>query len=224
MATALFVFLITANVAEGFGTSDMPMQSNARPTYRQRHRPSTTPSLHFNILSHTKRKDIITWQLDLSANDEDSNSYESEGYANTDEIFMAGEASDSPQPSTTINNDVSSMPPFTPIELPIDGSLVVLLPAAVVAIFGIITSAMVFASSGDPILAPQGAEVSLIDSSNNDLDQSNHQCRGLGCGRSQESDLDSMRDFMGKFAKDQARSDSGVPALTTPGDASSVEI
>ena len=170
---------------------------------------------------------LTTGKLDLSANDEDSNSYESEGYAKTDEIFMAGKAPDSPQPSTTNNNnDVSSTPSFTPIELPIDGSLVVLLPAAVIAVFGIITSAMVFASSGDPILAPQGsnAEVSLIDNQgNNDLDQSN-QCRGLGCGRSQESDLDSMRDFMGKFAKDQARSDSGVPALTTPGDASSVEI
>ena len=224
MATALFVFLITANVAEGFGTSDMPMQSNARPTYRQRHRPSTTTSLYFNIISHNKRKEI-TWQLGQSA-EEDSNSYEREGYANTDEIIMAGEAPDSPQPSTTNNNDVSSTPSFTPIELPIDGSLVVLLPAAVIAVFGIITSAMVFASSGDPILAPQGsnAEVSLIDNQgNNDLDQSN-QCRGLGCDRSQESDLDSMRDFMGKFAKDQARSDSGVPALTTPGDASSVEI
>ena len=223
MATTLFVFLLAVNVVEGFGARDMPMQSSPRPTCRQRHRPSA-PSLHFNILSHTKRKDIITWQLDLSANDEDSNSYESEGYANTDEIFMAGEAPDSPQPSATNNNDVSSTTSFTPIELPIDGSLVVLLPAAVIAIFGIVTSAMVFASSGDPILAPQGTEVSLIDyQGNNDLDQSN-QCRGLGCGRSQESDLDSMRDFMGKFAKDQARSDSGVPALTTPGDASSVEI
>ena len=222
MATAIFAFLLTVNVAEGFGTSDMPMQSNARPKYRQRHRPSTTSSLPFYIVSHNKRKEI-TWQFGLSA-DENSNSYESEGYANTDEIFMAGEAPDSPQPSTTNNNDVSSTPSFTPIELPIDGSLVVLLPAAAIAIFGIITSAMVFASSGDPILAPQGTEVSLIDNQgNNDLDQSN-QCRGLGCGRSQESDLDSMRDFMGKFAKDQARSDSGVPALTTPGDASSVEI
>ena len=221
MATALFVFLLTVNVAEGFGTSDMPMQNSARPTCRQRHLPSA-PSLHFNIISHNKRKDI-TWQLGLSV-DEDSNSYESEGYANTDEIFMAGEAPDSPQPSTTSNNDVSSTPSFTPIELPIDGSLVVLLPAAVIAIFGIITSAMVFASSGDPILAPQGAEVSLIDSSKYyDLDQSK-QCRGLGCGRSQESDLGSMRDFMGKFAKDQARRDGYVPALTTPSDASSVEI
>ena len=221
MATALFAFLLTVNVAEGFGTSDMPMQSSARPTCRRRHRP-TAPSLHFNMISHNKRKGI-TWQLGQSADDE-SNSYGSDGYANTDEIFMAGEASDSPQPSTTNNNsDVSSMPPFTPIELPIDGSLIVLLPAAVIAIFGIITSAMVFASSGDPILAPQGAEVSLIDRSNYDLDQSN-QCRGLGCGRSQESDLDSMRYFMGKFAKDQARRGGDVPALTTPGGASSVEI
>lgn len=220
MATALFAFLLTVNAAEGFGTSDTPMQSSARPTCRQRHH-SSAPSLHFNMISHNKRKGI-TWQLGLSA-DDDSNSYGSEGNANTDEIFMVGEATDSPQPSTTNNNDVSSMPPFTPIELPIDGSLVVLLPAAVIAIFGIITSAMVFASSGDPILAPQGAEVSLIDSSNNDLDQSN-QCRGLGCGRSQESDLDSMRDFMGKFAKDQAQRDGDVPALTTPGGASSVEI
>ena len=221
MATALFVFLVTVNVAEGFGTTDMPMQSSATTTCRRRHH-SSAPSLHFNMIYHNKRKSI-TWKLGLSA-DDDSNSSESDGYANTDEIFMAGEASDSPQPSTTINNDVSSMPPFTPIELPIDGSLVVLLPAAVIAIFGIITSAMVFASSGDPILAPQGAEVSLIDSSNNDLDQSNHQCRGLGCGRSQESDLDSMRDFMGKLAKDQAQRDGDVPALAAPGGDGSVEI
>ena len=219
MATALFAFLLTVNVAEGFGASDIPMQSSARPKCRQRH--SSAPSLHFNMISHNKRK-AITWQFGLSDGD-DSNSYESDGYANTDEIFMGGEASDSPQPSTTNNSDVSSMPPFTPIELPIDGSLVVLLPAAVIAIFGIITSAMVFASSGDPILAPQGAEVSLIDSSNNDLDQSN-QCRGLGCGRSQESDLDSMRDFMGKLAKDQAQRDGDVPALAAPGGDGSVEI
>ena len=219
MATALFAFLLTVNVAEGFGASDIPMQSSARPKCRQRH--SSAPSLHFNMISHNKRK-AITWQFGLSDGD-DSNSYESDGYANTDEIFMGGEASDSPQPSTTNNSDVSSMPPFTPIELPIDGSLVVLLPAAVIAIFGIITSAMVFSSSGDPILAPQGAEVSLIDSSNNDLDQSN-QCRGLGCGRSQESDLDSMRDFMGKLAKDQAQRDGDVPALAAPGGDGSVEI
>ena len=221
MATALFAFLLTVNVAEGFGTTDMPMQSSATTTCRRRHH-SSAPSLHFNMISHNKRKGI-TWQLGLSA-DGDSNSSESDGYANTDEIFMAGEAPDSPQPSTTNNNsDVSSMPPFTPIELPIDGSLVVLLPAAVIAIFGIVTSAMVFASSGDPILAPQGAEVPLIENINNSLDQSN-QCRGLGCGRSQESDLDSMRYFMGKFAKDQARRGGDVPALTTPGGASSVEI
>lgn len=223
MATALFVFLLTVNVAEGFGTHEMPMQrSSARPICRRRHRPSAPLFPHFNMISHNKRK-YGTWQLDLSA-DEDSSLYESEGYANADEIFMAGEASDSPQPTTTNNNDVSSRPSFTPIELPIDGSLVVLLPAAVIAIFGIITSAMIFASSGDPILAPQGAEVSLIDSSNSkDLDQSNH-CRGLGCGRSQESDLDSMRDFMGKFAKDQAQRDGDAPALATPNSESSVEI
>lgn len=222
MATALFVFLLTVNVAEGIGTHDLPMQSSARPICRRRHRPSAASSLHFNMISHNRRK-YVTWQIDLSA-DEDSSSSESEGYANTDEIFMAGEASDPPQPSTTNNNDVSSITSFTPIELPIDGSLVVLLPAAVIAIFGIITSAMVFASSGDPILAPQGAEVSLIDSSNSkDLDQSN-QCRGLGCGRSQESDLDSMRDFMGKFTKDQAQRDGDAPALNAPSDASSVEI
>ena len=207
MAFALFLLFLSGNVVEGFRTCDLPS------TCRQRHHPSA-PSLHF------KRKDI-TWQLGL-ATEEDSASNESEGYANTDTIFMTGEAP--PQPSTTDNdNDVSSMPSFTPIELPIDGSLVVLLPAAVIAVFGIITSAMVFASSGDPILAPQGAEVSLIDSSNNGLDQSN-QCRGLGCGRSQESDLDSMRDFMGRFAKDQSRFEGDAAALVAPNSEASVEI
>ena len=220
MATAIFLVLLIMNVAEGFWTRDMPMQSSARPMCRRRHRPSV-PFPHFSWISHNDRKGI-TWQLGLSA-DEDSNSYESERYVNTGEIFMGGEASDSPQPSTANNNAISRTPSFTPIELPIDGSIVVLLPAAVIAIFGIITSAMVFASSGDPILAPQGAEVPLIENINNSFDQSN-QCRGLGCGRSQESDLDSLRNFMGKFAKDQAQRDGDVPALATPNSDSSVEI
>ena len=95
---------------------------------------------------------------------------------------------------------------------------------AIIAIFGIITSAMVFASSGDPILAPQGAEVSIVDDSNNDLDESN-QCRGLGCGRSQESDLNNMRDFMGRFAKEQSQHDGDTPAMAAPSSStSSVEI
>jgi len=214
---ALFVHLLVGNVA-GFST----YQSTRLACEQRRHHPS--PSFHQSVPhidAHNNNKNI--WQLGLASSEGGSNSSESSKENQNEDVFMTfGESPDS-SPSAT-NSAPSVTPSFTPIELPIDGSLVVLLPAAVIAIFGIITSAMVFASSGDPILAPQGAEVSIVDDSNNDLDESN-QCRGLGCGRSQESDLNNMRDFMGRFATEQSQPDGGAPVMAAPSSStSSVEI
>ena len=81
-----------------------------------------------------------------------------------------------------------------PIEVSIDGSLLVVLPAVGIALLGIITSVMVVANSSDPILAPPGtneaaqAEGRMLD---NEVDQL---CRGF-CS-SQEEQLDKMRSFM----------------------------
>ena len=216
---AFFVPLLVGNVAGFIST----YQSTRLASEQRRHHPS--PSFHqasVCIDAHNNNKNL--WQLGLTSSEDDFNSSESSEENQNEEAFMTfDESPDDSSPSAT--SSASSVPSsFTPIELPIDGSLVVLLPAAVIAIFGIITSAMVFASSGDPILAPQGAEVSIVDDSNNNLDESNI-CRGLGCGRSQESDLNSMRDFMGRFAKDQSQNDGDAPVMAAPSSStSSVEI
>ena len=215
---ALFVPLLVGNAA-GFISID---QSTRLACEQRRHHPS--PSFHQSVPhidAHNNNKNI--WHLGLASSEDGSNSSENSEENRNEDVFMTfGESPDS-SPSAT-NSAPSVTPSFTPIELPIDGSLVVLLPAAVIAIFGIITSAMVFASSGDPILAPQGAEVSIVDDSINDLDESN-QCRGLGCGRSQESDLNNMRDFMGRFAKERSQPDGDAPVMAAPSSStSSVEI
>ena len=81
-----------------------------------------------------------------------------------------------------------------PIEVSIDGSLLVVLPAIGIALLGIITTVMVVANSSDPILAPPGtneaaqSEGRMLD---NEVDQL---CRGF-CS-SQEEQLDKMRSFM----------------------------
>ena len=215
---AFFVPLLVGNVAGFIST----YQSTRLAREQRRHHPS--PSFHqasVCIDAHNNNKNI--WQLGLTSSEDDFNSSESSEENQNEEAFVTFDESPDSSPSAT--NGASSVPPsFTPIELPIDGPLVVLLPAAVIAIFGIITSVVVFASSGDPILAPQGAEVSIVDDSKNDLDESN-QCRGLGCGRSQESDLKSMRDFMGRFAKEQSQNDGDAPVMAAPSSStSSVEI
>mmetsp|Transcript_6770 Transcript_6770/g.11297 ORF Transcript_6770/g.11297 Transcript_6770/m.11297 type:complete len:233 (-) Transcript_6770:35-733(-) len=215
---AFFVLLLVGNVVAGFSTCQ-----STRLACQQRHHPSRpSPSFRQSPVCIDAHKNKNIWQLGLSSKDDSSSSEGSEEYKNK-ELFMVGDGIPDSLPTTT-NSASSSLPSFTPIEVPIDGSLVVLLPAAVIAIFGIITSALVFASSGDPILAPQGTEVSIVDHSNNNLDESN-QCRGLGCGRSQDSDLNSMRDFMGRFAKDQPQRDGDAPAMAAPSSStSSVEI
>ena len=96
------------------------------------------------------------------------------------------------------------------IELPIDGSIIVLLPAAIIAIFGVITSVAVFVNSGDPILSPDQSADAFERVDYSDTAATN--CRGL-CG-SQQDDLDSMRNFMGKFAKENTASTT-ARAVTT---------
>jgi hypothetical protein len=217
MVAVLFALLLTGKMAAGFGTHQNLQSTRPICMCRQRCHPSAS-SIQFNMGHSNKEK--TCWQLGQSSEDDDS------GYANAEDADTVGESPGPGSSQPSISNAAPSSPFFTPtpIELPIDGSLVVLLPAAVIAIFGIITSAMVFASSGDPILAPQDAGVSLIDNSKVDPSES-HQCRGLGCGRSQESDLNRMRDFMSRFANDQPRRDEDVPTLVAPSSsASSVEI
>lgn len=126
-----------------------------------------------------------------------------------------GAPADTEEASTIFdtNDDKSQAPEpgsLFPIELPIDGSLVVLLPAVGIAVLGIITSIMVISNSADPVLAAPPGGGTMIDAAGqvgiqatermveNISDATDEACRGL-CS-SQEEQLENMRSFMNKFA------------------------
>jgi len=87
-------------------------------------------------------------------------------------------------------------------EFPIDGSVVVLAPAAIIAVLGFVMSINIAFNSKDVILSSvQGVGEVMSTPPVMKTTVRSDGCRGL-CS-SQESDLEGLRSFMGRFAKDQ---------------------
>ena len=112
------------------------------------------------------------------------------------------------------NNGVRKEDPKSifPIELSIDGSILVVLPAVGIAVLGIITTAMVITNSNDdPILLTSSSSSSLAaavrierllplddDATNKVTDQA-VQCRGI-CSPDKEEQLETIRRFMNSIS------------------------
>ena len=101
-----------------------------------------------------------------------------------------------------------------------DGSLLVIVPAAVIAILGIVMSAVIAINSSDQFI--------IVDDNNNNsfdkgviispttttttteaVDKNKNGCRGLFCSSSpQQEDVDSLRNFMESITKTKTKSSS----------------
>jgi hypothetical protein len=103
--------------------------------------------------------------------------------------------------SATANLPTRNIPFFG--EVPVDGSLVVLVPAAVIAVLGLLMSVVVAVNSRDAIvatLAQVSDELSQTAISKSSQTYDDSVCRGI-CSTQQE-DLEGLKTFMNRFAKD----------------------
>ena len=112
------------------------------------------------------------------------------------------------------NNGVRKEDPKSifPIELSIDGSILVVLPAVGIAVLGIITTAMVITNSNDdPILLTSSSSsslaaaarierlLSLDDKATNKVTDQAVKCRGI-CSPDKEEQLETIRRFMNSIS------------------------
>jgi hypothetical protein len=100
----------------------------------------------------------------------------------------------------TANAPTRKLPLFG--EVPVDGSMTVLLPAAGIAALGFIFSIVVAFNSQDEfvrIIAQAGTDIADQATQKTNMVYDENVCRGL-CS-SQESDLEGLRNFMQSLAK-----------------------